>query len=272
VAFALTGPAHAATLYFNGFETNIAGWNVFGGSFDATRVASGTNFVTSATGGFHAESATPSGAAGNFGGYNFGAGNAVPTAFQEYYTSVAVFLDLTATINNDVRFDYSSAINNNGGTFLRDFVFNAGFYNGSDLDAPGGGANRFIISASNNAGRANSFPKNPGRDPFAILDSGWFTFQHHFYESGGFLNVDMSIFDSSNALLHTWTLGGTDAIAGVGGNRYGWFVNNEFQVLAFDDTELRTADTSAVPEPGTITLLGFGLLALASTRLRTRKS
>jgi len=269
LALSLTGSAAAANLYTNGFETNIAGWDAFGGAFNATRVASGTNGVTSASGGFHAQSGGPSGAAGNFGGYNFGAGNAVPTVFQEYFTSVDIYLNLNATTSNDVRFDYSSAINNSAGTFLRDFVFNAGFYNAADLDAPGGGANRFIISASNNAGRANSFPKNPGRDPFAILATGWYTFEHRFYNNGGVLNVDMNIYDSSAALLRSWTLG-TDPISGVGGNRYGWFVNNEFAVFAFDNTSLRTADLTVIPEPGTVGLLGVSLLGLAMARGRRR--
>jgi len=157
------------------------------------------------------------------------------------------------------------------GRLPRDFVFNVEFYNSSDTDAPGGGSNRFMISASNNAGRANSFPKNPGRDPFAVLTTGWGTFEHHVYDNAGTLNVDLNLDDAANAVLHSWTPG-TDPIAGVGGNRYGWFVNNEFAVFAFDDMELRIADLSAVPEPGTLTLLGFGMLALASIRLRAKKS
>jgi len=38
-------------------------------------------------------------------------------------------------------------------------------------------------------------------------------------------------------------------IATVGGNRYGWFDFNEFSTLALDNSELRTADVGAVPEP-----------------------
>ena len=60
----------------------------------------------------------------------------------------------------------------------RDFVFNAGFY--TDIDPTGTGP-RFVISASNNAGRSGAFPKNPGRDPFTINVEGWYTFEHRFY-------------------------------------------------------------------------------------------
>lgn len=85
---ASTGVA-ATVLYANGFETNTAGWDVFGGGLNATRVATGTGGVPSADGAFHAQNGTASGTAGNWGGYNFGAGNAVPTAFQSYTTSIS---------------------------------------------------------------------------------------------------------------------------------------------------------------------------------------
>ncbi|MCP3977422.1 MAG: hypothetical protein GY720_23275, partial [bacterium] len=52
--------------YVQGFESDISGWDAFGVPYDATRVASGTNGVTSESGSFHAEGGT---SAGNWGGY-----------------------------------------------------------------------------------------------------------------------------------------------------------------------------------------------------------
>jgi len=261
---AQAGALSAAPFYFNGFEVDASGWQAFGGAFNATRVSSGTNGVTSATGLFHGEGTTT---AGNWGGYNFGAGNAAATVFQQYLTSVDVYLNLAATTSNDVRFDFSSAINNSSGTHLRDFVFNFGFYNSADIAGPGAGTDRFIVSAGNNSGRANSFPKNPAGDPFAISQTGWYTLQNRFYDNGGVLNVDFIIRDAANAILRTWTLG-TDPIATVGGNRYGWFVNNEFARVSIDNSFLETA--AAVPEPSSIALLGAGMACLSIARWRKR--
>jgi len=260
----------AGVLYSNGFETNIAGWDAFGVSFHPTRVASGTNSITSASGSFHAQSGggtvSAGGSAGNWGGYNFGAGNAVATSFQEYTTSLDIFLNVAGGFANDTRFDFSSAINNSAGTFLRDFVFNAGFYN--DSTGPGANTSRFVISAGNNATRGSSFPKNTGA--IAISTTGWYTFEHRFFDNSGVLNVDMKIIDSSNALVNSWTLG-TDPIAGVGGNRYGWFVRNELGTLAFDNTQLSTLDAGVVPEPTSLAIFGLGILGMAGVRLRRWK-
>ena len=267
--------ASAAVLYSNGFETDISGWDAFGGAFDATRVASGTNGVTSASGSFHAESSTSTsptvgGSAGNWGGYNYGAGSGVATVFQEYQTSVDIFLDVGGGWANDTRFDFDSAINNSSGDFLRDFIFNAGFYDSTDVTGPGAGTDRFVISASNNSSPGSAFPKNPGRDPIAISASGWYTFEHHFFDDGGALAVAMSIFDSTSTLINMWTLSDPlDLIAGVGGNRYGWFTDQDFSVLAFDNSSLETIDAT-VPEPSTITLLALGLAGLGFTRRRMK--
>ncbi len=96
---------------------------------------------------------------------------------------------------NDTRFDWSSAINTPACAHRRDFVFNAGFY--TDMVPPGVGP-RFVISASNNATRSGAFPKNPGRDPFAINLEGWYTFEHRFYDSGGgVLAVELTIRDAA---------------------------------------------------------------------------
>lgn len=266
LAFTLSTSVNAGTIYFNGFETGISGWNAFGGSYDPTRVASGTNGITSASGGFHAESSA-SGSAGNWGGYNFGAGSSV---FQEYTTSVDIYLNVGGGWDNDTRFDFSSAINKNNGDPLRDFIFNAGFYDSADTTGPGSGTNRFIISASNNSSPSSAYPKNPGRNPIAISTTGWYNYQHKFYDNSGVLAVDMSIFDSSSSLINMWTLSDpSDQIAGVGGNRYGWFDYNKFNVLAFDNSSLSTSAVS-VPTPATFWLLGPGLLGLMGIARRKK--
>lgn len=260
---AATLTAEAVPLYFNGFETDISDWDAFGGAFNATRVPSGTNGITSASGSFHAENSA-TGSASRWGGYNYGAGNAVPTAFQEYFTSVDIYLDVGGGWANDTRFDFSSAINNSLGTFNRDFIFNAGFYNDSD-GSPGTGTNRFIISASNNSQPGSAYAKNPGRAPIAISTTGWYTFEHHFYNNAGVLAVDLSIFDAANALINSWTLSDPgDLIAGIGGNRYGWFDYNQFSTLAFDNAEL-----NVVPVPAAVWLFGSALGLLQVVRRRT---
>jgi hypothetical protein len=239
-------PVLAAIHYFQGFETDTFDWS------GVTRVASGTDGVASAAGAFHAEavSATAPNTTDDvtrFGGYE----STFPPG--GYTTSVDVYLNL-AVNPNDTRFDWDSAINQADGTFRRDFVFNAGFYN--DTDTTGSGP-RFVISASNNATRSGANPKDPGRHPFAITASGWYTFEHHFYNAGlGVLAADLRITTLDGAPLNTWTLSDPSDLIGttVGGHRYGWFVIQEFQVLAIDDVSLlsvnQAGDASACKNEG----------------------
>jgi hypothetical protein len=218
-----TIPALAATYYFQGFETDTYDWSA------VTRVPSGTSGVTSAAGDFHAETGS---AFTRFGGYE----TTFPTG--GYTTSVDVYLNVTAGAANDTRFDWSSAINTPAGTHRRDFVFNVGFYNDSDFT---GSVNRFVITASNNATRSGAFPRNPARDPLAITETGWYTFEHHFENNGsGVLTVTMTISDADGAVLNTWTLSDPTDVIGttVGGHRYGWFVIQEFPFLAIDNVSL----------------------------------
>src|SRR5207253_1637041 len=144
-------------------------------------------------------------------------------------TGVDIYLDVTyAQAHPDRRFDWSSAINMPDGSFRRDFVFNAG------TDALG-----FVISAGNNATRCGANPADPGHTPIHITTSGWYTFEHSFTGvPNGPLVVVFTIRDSLGVPIATWARSDPTDIIGVtvGGNRYGWFVQNEFDGLAIDNS------------------------------------
>lgn len=249
---ALTAVVYAA--FFQGFETDTAGW------FGAARVPTGTNSVPSKTGAFHAEDG--GGAFTRWGGYSktFPPGG--------YTTSIDIYLDVSAPYGdpmvltpypNDTRFDWTSAINKPNCEHRRDFVFNAGFY--TDVDSTGAGP-RFVISASNNTGRANSFPKNPGRMPYTVNVEGWYTFEHRFRDNGfGVLAVDLTLKNAAGIPLMMWTLSDPSDLIGstVGGNRYGWFATDEFPFLAFDNSALiGTQDFCTPPSTAGAKITGGG--------------
>lgn len=231
---AISGIAFAA--FFQSFETDTAGWT------GATRVTTGTHGVPSKTGIAHAEDQNL-----NDLTFTFWGGDSKTFPPGGYTTSVDIYLDISPPYmngsimpyTNDTRFDWSSAIGTPQCNHRRDFVFNAGFY--TDTDATGIGP-RFVISASTNAGRANSDPKNPGRMPYTITVEGWYTFEHRFRDNGaGILAVDLTIKNAAGVPLMTWTLSDPSDVIGttVGGNQYGWFVQNEFSPgLAFDTSML----------------------------------
>jgi hypothetical protein len=239
------GPASAS--FFQGFETDANGW------FGATRVMTGTDGVPSKTGAFHAEDSSRS-AFTRWGGYSktFPVGG--------YTTSLDIYLDISppympgilTPYANDTRFDWTSAISTPSCAHRRDFVFNAGFY--TDTDSTGTGP-RFVISASNNAGRSGAFPKNPGRMPYTIYAEGWYTFEHRFRDNGsGVLAVDLTIKNAAGVALMTWTLSDSSDVIGstVGGNRYGWFALDEFPTgLAFDNSALIGFQDFCTPPPST---------------------
>src|SRR4029077_9236055 len=147
-----------------------------------------------------------------------------------------IYLDVTWAISHpDARFDWSSAINDPGGNFRRDFVFNAGT---DPLGLP-----QFVISGGNNSTRCGADPSDPGHMPIRITQSGWYTFEHSFNGAqGGALSVTMTITQkSTGTVMGTWVRSDPSDVVGVtvGGNRYGWFVQNEIADLAVDNS-LRT--------------------------------
>lgn len=147
-------------------------------------------------------------------------------------TRVDIYLDVAwaSTHLPDHRFDWSSAVNDTSGMPRRDFVFNVG-------TEPTG----FVISGSNNGDRCSSFPANPGNTPVHVITSGWYTFEHAFTGvAGGPLVVFMRLINkSTTAVVGTWMRTDPSDIIGVtvGGNRYGWFVQNEIDDLAIDKSE-----------------------------------
>jgi len=224
---------------FDGFEADLGSWSS-ATPFTAVREASGNNGIDAAVGDFYASAASGQVPYTTWGGYNYGAGNAVPTVFVPYTTEIRVFLDVNGGWANDTRFDFSSAINTAAGVHRRDFVFNAGFYNDNDA-SPGAGSDRFIFSASTNSGRANAYPKNPGRSPVAVTVSGWYALRHRFSDVAGVLVVDLELVAPDGNRVGVWSLTDPgDMIGLIGGNRYGWIALNEFAVLAFDNALLAT--------------------------------
>jgi len=237
--------------YFNGFEKNTNGWFNEGGAI--TREPSGyvspsgyASGIASASGGYHARlevdpsPGTCSSASGNhpiyygpltnWGGYS----STFPSG--GYKTQLDIYLDVTWAISHpDARFDWSSAINDPGGNFRRDFVFNAGT---DPLGLP-----QFVISGGNNSTRCGADPSDPGHMPILITQSGWYTFEHSFNGTqGGALSVTMTITQkSTGTVMGTWVRSDPSDVVGVtvGGNRYGWFVQNEIADLAVDNS-LRT--------------------------------
>ena len=235
---AITGSWAQTSNYFNGFETTVGT-----GDWATTTIrASGHNGIPASTGSFYGGTGTDH---TRFGGYNL-----VFPALG-YKTSLDIYLNVAGGYANNSRFDYTSAINNTGGAHRRDFIFNGGFYN--DATPVGtSNTNRFIFSASNNSG-TSAWPANPARNPIAISESGWYTFEHHFYNNGsGVLAVDLKIYNSADVLMGSWTLSDATDIIGstVGGNRYGWIATNQLGTLAIDNSSL----TVILPKP--ITSIG----------------
>lgn len=235
--------------YFNGFENNTNGWFGVSGS-TITREPSGytnggayADGIASASGRYHARlgvaptADTCSSGSGDhpiyYGPFTRWGGYSSTFPSGGYRTDLDIYLDVSwAASNLDKRFDWSSAVSDPSGNFRRDFVFNVG------TDPLG-----FVITGGNNSTRCGADPADPGHFPVEISQSGWYTFQQSFTGvSGGPLKVILSLIKkSTGTVIMTWDRSDPSDIIGVtvGGNRYGWFVQNEIQDLAIDNS-LRT--------------------------------
>lgn len=231
------GTAYAAN-FSQGFKTDTAGWNDFSGG-TIVRVPSGDNGITSHEGDYHAVVDGP--VYTQWGGYE----STFPT--DGYQTSVAVYLDMDEADGSDKRFDFSSAINNPSGDHRRDFIFHLGTVPGSTASG------EWAVSASNNA---PGWPLNPNKEHIIIDESGWYTLRHTFTDNGsGILTVDLDVLDESGIVLGTWTLSDDSDVIGttVGGNRYGWFTSQRFDLdsLAIDSSEKVELEDEVVVGPPT---------------------
>lgn len=201
-------------------------WNASGTGSSITQVVSGTDGIVSSEGDNHAKVVV--GAFTPWNGYK----SVFPTG--GYDTRVDLYLN-TALSDGivDKRIDFSSAINNQSGAHLRDFIFHIG----TNPTVAG----ELVASASNNS---VGWPSNPANSPVSITTSGWYTLEHQFRNVADVLVVNMNLYQAGNPTpVGTWTRSTpTDVISTlVGGNRYGWFIDTaafKFDWVAIDNAEI----------------------------------
>ncbi|WP_156165191.1 hypothetical protein [Demequina silvatica] len=145
-----------------------------------------------------------------------------------YTTSADFYLDADAASG---QFTWAHAVNGTDGQLQRSFMF----YAGAD------GSGTWTVGTGLTAATTAPYRSNYGTSPLFIEESGWYTLRHRLYAQGGLLYADLSVLDDSGAVLDTWTLGGNsqDLVPTlVGGNRYGWLINNSYAGLRMDNVVL----------------------------------
>lgn len=204
------GALAPSLVWDQGFETSINGWSDENsdGYGLVTRVSSGTNWIASSYGSYHAimEGDMDSGPFTRFDGYR-------STWSGTWTAEIDVYLD--AAWASGTGFDYSVAVTGPDDTHQRDFIFHV------TKDTSTG---MLLVAGSNNT---NFAPREDleNINHYEVTGAGWYTFQHVFRDQGGALAVDLNLLDGNGNLLFTETrFSASDLIPQeVGGNRYGWF-------------------------------------------------
>ncbi len=227
-----------------GFEVNADGFFDQDDAWygDVAMVASGTNGIVSADGDFHAifQGDSSSAPFTRFGGYE-------DTAWLgEWTVSTDIYLDTSADGSGwalGEGFDWSVASSGTDGLHQRDFIFHV------TQDSSTGD---LYVGGSNNTNFAPREDLDTLVNSYVVAEDGWYTFEHHFYDNGGSLAVDLNLYDDSGALLFTETRNNAgDVIPDeVGGNRYGWFTTIDVAGgIAVDNVTLEYEADQSVPVP-----------------------
>lgn len=267
--FAVAGIVACATSFavgnhFEGFEAGFApnqsgNWTDFNGS-TISQAASGTDGITSSSGAFHGVVSNND----SYATYSFlgGPSSSFGIGFK---TRLDVYIDMTlAAVNTGTAatygFDVSTAAYNQSGSHLRDFIFHIA------NDAAG----NVLVGGSNNTNYSPRADLGALANHATLTQSGWYTMEWDFRDKGDdTLEVALNLYDASDNLLFTELRNNPGDVISttVGGNGYMWVTAIAGADLAIDNTELE-----AVPEPGTMTLLGLGALAAWRKKRKARKS
>lgn len=211
-------------------------WTAYGFGATVTQTPTGTDGIVSSEGDNHAVIKTSA--------YTDWDGRKSEFPEGGYDTRVDVYVDMSLSTGGLLtkRMAYSSAINDQSGDHLRDFVFHLGTKAFS--------SGKWVVSASDNV---IDLPGNPFHSPVTLTTSGWYTLEHQFRDVGGVLEVTLNIYKKGESSpVGSWTLSDSsdDIDSTVGGNRYGWFVDtgvlNRFNKIAIDASEIEYA-TAAAP-------------------------
>ena len=260
-------------VYNQGFESDSAGIVNYPGP--VTRVASGggTLGVTSANGGYHAEVALDGTYGDGFYTWNGGASSVWPGYIKQ---SISVYINPAAGTTGDGWF-WDAGINNDGGMWAR----------GGGFGVQKTGGSTWSLGAEDDYGGydyvGHTGFTHTNNTPLNITTAGWYTLETEWVESTvnpPYIDQVNSVLSQSGGLLWTDRVNGVLSTPGwAGGISYSWLGSqgpqdgdiaalgysvqaNTMELLAVDNVYGEIGPAGAVPEPGTMLLLGTGALGL----------